>query len=53
MQPNSGGGGFYQYAIMHGFDVTVVRYHNVYGPRMGFKHVIPQVTQRFVEGEKI
>jgi UDP-glucose 4-epimerase len=22
--------------------VTVVRYHNVYGPRMGFRHVIPQ-----------
>ena len=42
--------GFYQYAMMHGFDVTIVRYHNVYGPRMGFKHVIPQVTQRFVEG---
>lgn len=23
--------------------VTVVRYHNVYGPRMGFSHVIPEM----------
>jgi len=26
----------------HRLPVTVVRYHNVYGPRMGFRHVIPQ-----------
>jgi nucleoside-diphosphate-sugar epimerase len=26
----------------HGLPVTVARYHNVYGPRMGFRHVIPQ-----------
>ena len=26
----------------HGVPVTVVRYHNVYGPRMGFRHVVPQ-----------
>lgn len=32
-------------------EFTVVRYHNVYGPRMGFKHVIPQVITRFVDGE--
>lgn len=39
------------YARQLGFDCTIVRYHNVYGPRMGFKHVIPQVTQRFLAGE--
>ena len=27
---------------VHRVPVTVVRYHNVYGPRMGFRHVIPQ-----------
>lgn len=32
-------------------DFTIVRYHNVYGPRMGFKHVIPQVVTRFINGE--
>jgi UDP-glucose 4-epimerase len=26
----------------HDLPVTVVRYHNVYGPRMGFRHVVPQ-----------
>lgn len=39
------------YARQCGFESTIVRYHNVYGPRMGFKHVIPQVTQRFLDGE--
>jgi len=47
-----GESGFYHYSKIHGFDCTIVRYHNVYGPRMGFKHVIPQVTQRFLDGEK-
>lgn len=46
-----GESGFFQYANVYGFDCTVVRYHNVYGPRMGFKHVIPQVTQRLLDGE--
>ena len=45
-----GESGFYHYSKIHDFEVTIVRYHNVYGPRMGFKHVIPQVTQRFLEG---
>ena len=25
---------------------TIVRYHNVYGPRMGFEHVVPEFCQR-------
>ena len=25
---------------------SIVRYHNVYGPRMGFEHVIPEFCQR-------
>lgn len=47
-----GESGFYHYSKIHGFEVTIVRYHNVYGPRMGFMHVIPQVTQRFLNGEQ-
>jgi nucleoside-diphosphate-sugar epimerase len=46
-----GESGFMNYARVHGFKCTVVRYHNVYGERMGFKHVIPQVTQRFYNKE--
>lgn len=30
---------------------VIVRYHNVYGPRMGFSHVIPQVVKRFIDNE--
>jgi len=26
--------------------ISVVRYHNIYGPRMGFDHVIPQIFKR-------
>lgn len=30
---------------------TVVRYHNVFGPRMGSRHVIPQLIARVLQGE--
>ena len=46
-----GESGFFQYSKVYGFECTVIRYHNVYGPRMGFKHVIPQVVQRFLKNE--
>lgn len=43
-----GESGFLNYAKVFGFDCVIIRYHNVYGPRMGFKHVIPQVVKRFL-----
>ena len=46
-----GESGFLNYARMGFFECTVVRFHNVYGPRMGFKHVIPHLVQRFLDGE--
>lgn len=46
-----GESGFIQYANKLDFECTIVRYHNVYGPRMGFKHVIPHLVQRFLNGE--
>ncbi len=48
-----GESGFLQYAKIFGFECTIVRYHNVFGPRMGFKHVIPQVVQRFLKNEDL
>jgi len=39
------------FAKRHGFQAVIGRYHNVYGPRMGFDHVIPQVTERILRGE--
>jgi len=30
---------------------AVIRYHNIYGPRMGNEHVIPQFIQRIIDRE--
>lgn len=46
-----GESGFLNYASKLEFESVIVRYHNVYGPRMGFKHVIPHLAQRFTAGE--
>ena len=47
---------FGELAITHGCasakkDFTIVRYHNVYGPRMGFEHVIPELFERALAGQ--
>lgn len=42
---------FLAYASMMDFNCTIVRYQNIFGPNMGFKHVIPHLVQRFYEGE--
>lgn len=39
------------FAQAAGFEPTIVRYHNVYGPRMGWDHVIPQFVMRLERGE--
>jgi len=46
-----GESGFLNYAKMLGFETTIIRYHNVFGPRMGFNHVIPHLVIRFRNGE--
>jgi dTDP-glucose 4,6-dehydratase/UDP-glucose 4-epimerase len=38
-------------ARRRGFEFVILRYHNVYGPRMGFDHVIPQFIRRLELGE--
>lgn len=47
---------FGELAITHGCvsankDFVIVRYHNVYGPRMGFEHVIPELFERALAGQ--
>jgi UDP-glucose 4-epimerase/UDP-glucuronate decarboxylase len=37
---------FTNYAKKHDFDMAIVRYHNIYGPRMGYEHVIPEFLLR-------
>lgn len=46
-----GEAGFINYARQGYFDAVVVRYHNVYGPMMGFRHVIPHLVERFQKNE--
>jgi UDP-glucose 4-epimerase len=46
-----GESGFLNYASKGYFDAVIVRYHNVYGPMMGFRHVIPHLAERFLAGE--
>jgi nucleoside-diphosphate-sugar epimerase len=38
---------------VYGIPVTIVRYHNVYGPRMGFRHVIPQTFIKVVKSDGV
>jgi len=43
---------FYCYAKTYNItNFNIVRLHNIYGPRMGFEHVISQFIKRFIEGE--
>lgn len=34
-----------------GISAVVARFHNVYGPRMGYDHVIPALFKKFMEGD--
>jgi nucleoside-diphosphate-sugar epimerase len=42
---------FFAYGRRLGIHTTVVRYQNIYGPRMGFKHAIPHIIERIYKGE--
>jgi nucleoside-diphosphate-sugar epimerase len=39
-------------ARRHGFEYAILRYHNVYGPAMGWEHVIPQFIARLIRNEE-
>lgn len=39
------------YARVRKLPMAIVRYHNVYGPRMGYEHVIPQFCRRILNRE--
>lgn len=40
-----------QYCARHNKPFTILRYHNVYGPRMGYEHVIPELYSRAISGQ--
>jgi len=37
------------YVRAYGLRIAIVRPHNIYGPRMGYDHVIPQLISRILE----
>lgn len=42
----------YSYAKVYGLNnFVIIRYHNIYGPRMGYEHVIPQFITRIIKKE--
>jgi UDP-glucose 4-epimerase/UDP-glucuronate decarboxylase len=47
----AGEAAFLHTARARGFDAVVGRFHNVYGPRMGADHVIPEMSLRAQAGE--
>ncbi len=43
---------FFSYAKARNFKrFSIIRYHNIYGPRMGYEHVIPQFIDRILKKE--
>lgn len=39
-----------QASTAYGMPISIIRYHNIYGPRMGDKHVIPDFYERAKKG---
>jgi nucleoside-diphosphate-sugar epimerase len=39
-------------ALRHSFEYVILRYHNVYGPAMGWDHVVPQFITRLIRDEE-
>lgn len=40
-----------QFCATHNKPFVIVRYHNIYGPRMGNDHAIPQIYARALQGQ--
>jgi nucleoside-diphosphate-sugar epimerase len=40
-----------QYGRAHAMEFAITRYHNVYGPRMGWEHVVPELHERALAGQ--
>ena len=37
--------------FQHGLNFLIFRIHNIYGPRMGFDHVVPDLIRKFAKGD--
>lgn len=41
----------YANGSQYGLDFLIFRIHNIYGPRMGFDHVVPDLIRKFARGD--
>jgi len=41
----------YANGSQYGLDFLIFRIHNIYGPRMGFDHVVPDLIRKFAQGD--
>jgi len=41
----------YANSSQYGLDFLIFRIHNIYGPRMGFDHVVPDLIRKFAQGD--
>ncbi len=41
----------YANRVQYGLDFLIFRIHNIYGPRMGFDHVVPDLIKKFANGD--
>ncbi len=46
-----GESGFLNYSRIYNFNCKIIRYNNIFGPKMGFGHVIPHLVERFLDQE--
>jgi len=42
---------FLEFSKKYNIPTSIIRYHNIYGPRMGIRHVIPELVMRLNNGE--
>ncbi len=43
----------FNYGRTHGIPFTILRFHNVYGPRMGFQHVVPEMFLKIARDSRV
>jgi UDP-glucose 4-epimerase len=43
---------YLNYGRHYNVPTTIIRYQNIFGPRMGFKHVIPHLVERFYDNSE-
>ncbi len=41
----------FAYSSRYSLRFSIIRYHNIFGPRMGLDHVIPQFSMRIINGD--